>query len=136
MGAPFTLKYRGIIYHAGGFNFGHKLPVSLSDGGKFVGAYFNIQSREKLLINPKIDEIYKAQAVARIESSKVSKKRKNSSVGTSPSAQVETQEAEIILSPRRVLVNISEMLEPAARPKENSSSSTNSFDSNKAPMKQ
>ena len=87
------------------------------------------------MTDPKTDEIYKAQAVARIASSKVSKKRKNSSVGTSPSAQLETQEAKIVLSLRRVPVNISEMLEPAARPKENSSSSIDSFDSDRAPMK-
>ncbi|KAJ8630885.1 hypothetical protein MRB53_024208 [Persea americana] len=89
----------------------------------------------KLLIDPKIDEIYKAQAVARTASRKVSKKRRNSSVGTSPSAQLGTQEAKIVLSPRRVPVNISEMLEPATRPKENSFPSIDSFDSDRAPMK-
>ncbi|KAJ8620407.1 hypothetical protein MRB53_028936 [Persea americana] len=52
-----------------------------------------------------------------------------------PSAQLETLEAEIVLSPRRVPVNISKMLKPAVRPKENSSSSTDSFDSDRAPMK-
>ncbi|KAJ8615255.1 hypothetical protein MRB53_034627 [Persea americana] len=102
---------------------------------KILHDLFNeYQSREKLLTDPKTDEIYKAQAVARIASSKVSKKRKNSSVGTSPSAQLETQEAKIVLSLRRVPINILKMLEPVVRPKENSSSSTDSFDSDRAPM--